>query len=60
MNPVYIRLIAYSIGGMIAAMGLGTFDPEAGTLTLQLDEIAQAVGTSSVATAIIFALWGKK
>lgn len=60
MNPVYIRLALYSLAGLAAAAGLGTFDPAAGTLTLQLDDLAAAIGASSVLTGVIFAIWGKK
>lgn len=60
MNAVYIRLALYSIAGLVAASGLGTFDAAAGTLTLQLDDLAAATAASGFLTAAVFAVWGKK
>lgn len=60
MNAVYIRLALYSVAGLVAATGLGTFDAVAGTLTLQLDDLAAALAASSLVTGIVFAVWGKK
>ena len=44
----------------IAAAGLGTFDATAGTLTLNLNDIATAVAGAGAVNAIVFAIWGKK
>lgn len=60
MNPVYIRLVLYSLAGLVTATGLGTFDAATGTLTLQLDDIAVAVAASGVLTVGVFSVWGKK
>ena len=60
MNPVYIRVALYVVSSMAAAGGFGTFDPEAGTLTLNLDELALAVGAGGAVSAAVFAIWGKK
>lgn len=60
MNPVYIRVALYVVSSMAAAGGFGTFDPEAGTLTLRLDDVAMALGAGGAISAAVFAVWGKK
>lgn len=40
---LYIRMALYLIGGALAGYGLATFDPEAGTITFQIDALAQAL-----------------
>lgn len=60
MNPVYIRVAFYALAGFVAAVGFGTFDAEAGTLTLDLDDLSAAVAASSFLSAVVFGLWGKK
>lgn len=60
MNPVYIRLALYTLAGSLAALGVGTFDAEAGTLTLDLNQMATVLAGSSVVTGVVFAIWGKK
>lgn len=60
MNPVYIRLAVYALAGIIAAAGFGTFNPEAGTLTLDLNQIALAVPAALIFVGAVFAKWGTK
>jgi hypothetical protein len=60
VNPTYIRVALYVLSGMAAAAGFGTFDAEAGTLTLNLNEMALALAASSVVSGVIFGIWGKK
>ena len=40
---LYIRMALYLIGGALAGYGLATFDPEAGTITFQIDALAQII-----------------
>lgn len=60
MNAVYIRMALYSVAAMLAALGLGVFDPTTGTLTLDLNDIAMALGGAGVVNGLIFSAWGKK
>lgn len=60
MNPVYLRMILYSIAATIAAAGLGVFDPAAGTLTLHLDDIGMAIAGAGLLNGVVFGVWGKK
>lgn len=39
-----VRMALYLISGVAAGYGWAAFDPEAGTLTLHLDALAQALG----------------
>lgn len=39
-----IRMILYAICAGAAGYGLATFDPAAGTLTIQVDELAKIIG----------------
>lgn len=48
-----IRIGLYFLGGWLASRGLAGFDPTAGTITLQVDQIAQAIsGLGAVLAAI--------
>lgn len=60
MNPVYIRMTLYTLAAMAAAIGFGTFDAEAGTLTLDLNQIGLALGGAGLVNGAIFAAFGKK
>ena len=60
MNPTYIRVAVYTLTAMAASAGLGTFDAEAGTLPLNLNEIATALAGAGVLNGAVFAIWGKK
>lgn len=40
---LYIRMALYLIGGLLAGQGLAIFDPEAGTITFQIDSLAQTL-----------------
>lgn len=60
MNSVYIRMLLYVLATPLAAAGFGVFDPLSGTLTLHADDIAAAIGTSSVLSGLVFSIWGTK
>jgi hypothetical protein len=60
MNHVWVRLALYTLATGAAAMGFGHFDAEAGTLTLNLNEIAMAVAGAGIFNAAVFAKWGVK
>lgn len=60
MNPTYIRVAIYTVAALAAAAGFGRFDAEAGTLTLDLNQIALAVAAGGALNAAILAKWGKK
>lgn len=40
---LYVRMALYLIGGLLAGQGLAIFDPEAGTITFQIDSLAQTL-----------------
>ena len=40
---LYLRMFLYLCAGLLAGQGLAIFDPEAGTVTLQIDSLAQAL-----------------
>lgn len=60
MNAVYVRMALYTIAVMAAAAGFGTFDATAGTLTLNLNEMAAAIAAAGALNGAVFAVWGKK
>jgi hypothetical protein len=60
VNPVYIRIALYTLATAATAAGLGTFDAEAGTLTLNLNDIAAAIAGAGFVNGAVFAIWGKK
>lgn len=39
-----IRMILYLAAGILAGQGLAVFDPDAGTLTFDIDSLAQLLG----------------
>lgn len=41
---LYIRMALYALFAGVAGFGFATFDWEAGTVTFQIDEIAQMLG----------------
>jgi hypothetical protein len=41
---LYIRMIVYALSAGAAGYGFASFDPEAGTVTFQLDTLAQMLG----------------
>lgn len=51
---LYVRMALYAICAGMAGYGLATFDPQAGTLTIDLEQLAQIVGGAAgfVATFI--------
>lgn len=57
---IYIRLAVYAVAGLVAAAGFGTFDAEAGTLTLNLNEIVMALAAGGAISGAVFAKWGKR
>jgi hypothetical protein len=60
MNPVFIRMVLYTVAMGLVAAGFGTFDAAAGTLTLKLDDIAVALAGAGVLNGLVFWKWGKK
>lgn len=60
MNPVYIRMAVYALGGLATVAGLGTVDAEAGTLTIDLEAFAASIGAGLAASGFVFGVWGKK
>ncbi len=40
---LYIRMILYFLFPLVAGQGHGVFDPEAGTLTIQINSVAPVV-----------------
>lgn len=40
---LYVRMVLYALSAGLAGYGVATFDPTAGTLTIQLDELAKIV-----------------
>lgn len=60
MNPVYVRMALYTLAVMAASAGFGTFDAAAGTLTLNLNEMAAAIAAAGLVNGAVFAVWGKK
>lgn len=60
MNPVYVRVLFYALAGIVASAGFGTFDAEAGTLTLNLDQLGAASAVAVGAAGAVFAKWGTK
>jgi len=40
---LYIRMALYLLGGLLAGQGLAIFDPEAGTITFEIDSLAQTL-----------------
>lgn len=60
MNSVYIRMALYTLAVMAASAGFGSFDATAGTLTLNLNEMAAAIAAAGVLNGAVFAVWGKK
>lgn len=55
-----VRMVIYTVAAFVAAMGFGAFDAEAGTLTLNLGEIAAAVGGAGILNAAVVSIWGKR
>ena len=51
---LYIRMALYALCAGAAGYGLATFDPQAGTVTFQIDELAKMLGGAAgfVATFI--------
>ena len=41
---LYIRMVLYALSAGAAGYGLATFDPTTGTVTIQLDTLAQVLG----------------
>lgn len=60
MNPVYIRMVLYTLAGLLTAAGVGTFDATRGTLTFNLDDLAIIIAGSGLINGVVFAIWGKK
>lgn len=60
MNSLTFRMILYTVATMAAAAGFGTFDAEAGTLTLNLNEIAASLAAAGGLNALVVWIWGTK
>lgn len=60
MNPVYVRMAVYTVAAMVAALGFGTFNADAGTLTLDLNQIGLALAGAGVLNGALFTAFGKK
>lgn len=48
MIGLTIRMALYFAGAWVASLGFGSFDAEAGTLTLQLEPLAEFLGGVAV------------
>lgn len=59
-DPVYARIAVYGAAPMIAAAGFGTYDAEAGTLLLDLDQFVTALAVGGSVALNVFQKWGKK
>lgn len=57
---VYLRMAVYTVAALAASAGVGTYDAQAQTLTLHLDEIVIALTGAGAINWGILALWGKK
>lgn len=40
---LYVRMIFYALCAGLAGYGVATFDPAAGTVTIQIDELAKII-----------------
>lgn len=60
MTALPIRMVLYTVAVMAAAAGFGTFDAEAGTLTLNLNEIAASLAAAGGLNAFVVWIWGTK
>lgn len=65
MNPVYLRLLAYAISGLLglipaAFAGLVAYNDATGVLSIHLAGLVTAAIGSAGITSGIFAKWGKK
>lgn len=54
---LYIRMALYLLGGLLAGQGLAIFDPEAGTITFEIDSLAQ---TLSGLGAFVLTFWASR
>lgn len=60
MNPVYIRMMVYTLAGIAAALGIGDFDPDKGIVTLDLNDLIAVASAALGVNGAVFAIWGKK
>lgn len=60
MNPVYIRVLLYFVAPLLGMAPGITHDPVAGTLLIHIETAAMGLAAAGVATAAVFARWGKK
>lgn len=65
MNPVYLRLLAYAVSGVLglipaAAAGLVTYNTATGILSIDLLGLVVAGLSAAGITGGIFAKWGIK
>lgn len=52
---LFIRMMLYALSAGAAGYGIGTYDAEAGTLTLQLDQLATVIGGAGTFLATFWA-----
>lgn len=60
MKALPIRMALYTGAALVAALGLGQFDAEAGTLTLHLNDIAEALAAAGAVNGLVWWKWGTK
>ena len=62
MKGLSLRMVLYTLAAMIAAFGFGDFNAETGDLALSLNmnQIAMALGAGGAVNAAIVGIWGKK
>ena len=55
-----LRMVFYTIATLVMAAGFGSMNYETGILTLDLNQIAAALGSAGALNGIVLWLWGKK
>lgn len=57
---IYIRMALYLLGPLLVAFGIGSFDADAGTITINIEQAAVALTVALSALLGVFGKWGKK
>lgn len=52
---LYIRMFLYLCAGVLAGQGIAVFDPEAGTVTFQIDQLSAALAGLATFAGTFFA-----
>lgn len=60
MNPVYIRVLFYTLAPVLSMAPGVTYDSVAQTLLIDLEAAAVGFSAALAGVAVIFAKWGKK